>query len=600
MEEEKKIIEKKMKILTFLFIGIGIYLIVASFHAAFVYAQDSLPRCGLFDKYDNSISIEDCLSSEDIKTLVVRKTMEDVVIYSVVGQDNVIRLFNSKNEALQEYNNVISETQKDFQRNLRGSLDRIDTQNLSVGSQGTLLYAMQGIPFFDFVNIPVREEDMKLEGLGRTFLPERSKTVFVQDNCLVYFNGSVYLNRYMINFKKYHEAKKIPYEQYWKLSNNHPNFDHGKQYFIDQSIELARILSKNIKGKCGRAAQKKNDSQTQNPVYNQPSSNTQPSQDLSKAAQAFVVEVPQANDFKKVKLSDFKIIYPVSTSSAAVKLATQSANIEDSIFIGKIGGDGKLVVDLPSEENVNLNDDMTGTYGKTYNFRLHLSDIPSDPYKPVSLDVVTKYISCEQQLRPMIEYMRSGVYRASSDWGWGTYIEKNILEEGCSYINESGATRILVEKGTETILTPSGVSVSANKADFGIAYDAKSALSIVEIYNGSVTVTNKAGQAKKISTVYGSQINRIEVNKDGVMTEKIAIPLSKWEAFLASQQKETEGGTSRNALPVLVVIIVLGMGGAVFFLYRKGKLMPLYKTLRQKISGMTKKISKNNKQQDSA
>lgn len=330
-------------------------------------------------------------------------------------------------------------------------------------------------------------------------------------------------------------------------------------------------------------------------VSSQTGGNFQTRIDIPGYTQALVDKPPKASDFQNIPQSDFTTVYPTGKTLATQKLSTESANTTDSIFIGKVGK-GEVVVESPNGEKITLTDDMSGI--DFFNKRFGATLPGPEMGNPTQLTI--REVDCHiiASRNDSGNCDSSGRCRYPDIWDAQTRIDKTVGD--CTYLNEGGPVRVLAEQGQVTLKTPGGVTVTASKADFGIAYDAKSTTSIVEVYNGSVTVTNKAGQAKKLSTVYGSQIERIEVNKNGEMTEKIAIPQSQWEAFLASQQKEAEKETSVNASPVLIAIIVLGVGGIVFFLYRKGKLMPLYKTLGQKVSGMTKKTSKNNKQQDSA
>ena len=589
-----------MKIRTLQFISVC--LIIASFiPVTFTYAQDDFPYCLIPGPERPNHNLENCLSKEDKQRFLQRKKVEDVqVMLGTLSGSGEIQLLSSHNEALQEYDKIIAEKRSYFQKYFNNRHDKIDAQDLSVGSKGILLLFMQATSFFSG---GVQMKDSNTEGLGWAFIPSMSKTIFVQDNCLVYFSGQVSLKGYDNNYVDYHEVDKHGRSvEYWDIINTHPNFDHGKQYLIDQSTELAKVFSKNINGKCSKTPQNKNTQQTQNPnpVGDQSLPEDQQPQDISKYTQALLVETPRESDLEKVQPSDFKIVYPESTSSATPKPATESANLTGTTFIGKVGGEGELILQLPDGKEIKLTDDKSAFEGEQPYSRWRDKIGTGQRYVTPKRNIYIKEIDChillEQERRDQEGLQRLGAIRYASDWG----VDDTIIVKptgDCSYTNEGGPVRVLVEQGKVAFKTPGGTAVSAENADFGIGYNAKSAISIVEVYNGSITVTGSTGNPKTISTVYGSEIKQIEIDKDGVMSEKISIPQSQWEAFLASQQKETESKTAGNALPVLVIVIVLVMGGTVFFLYRKGKLTPLYKTFGQKVSGINKKIKKGNQEE---
>lgn len=555
-----------MKIRIFLFIGIC--LIITSFFSVADAAQDNFPYCLVLQPYGPSHDLGACRSKED-KQRFLGKKIEDVwVSFDTTTGTGEIRLLNSHKEALQEYDKVIAEKRNYFQRGFTGKHDRIDTQDLSVGSKSILLSFMRTTGFFGVGGVSMK--DSNTEGLGWTLVPEISITAFVQDKCLVYFGGGVSLLGYGNNYVDYHKVDKHGRSaEYWQIINTHPNFDHGKQYLIDQSTELAKVFSKNIKEKCSKAGQKKN---------TQSLSNGQQPRNISKYTQALVVETPQESDFKKVKPSDFKIIYPQSTSSATTKPATGSADITGSIFIGKVGGDGQILIDIPDGETATLSGDLTAFDGEISGWKFIRNFNQSSKPDPFQARVVMR--DCHLDIRPVNET------RWASDWS----MDRIISTGNCDYSIGGDSTRILVDRGEVNFKTQSGVDITVEKADFGIGYDTKSGTSVVEAYNGSVKVSNKSGQVKTISSVYGSEINQIEVVKDGTMTEKTAIPQSGWEAFLASNQKKNQEVNAKSSLPVIPAILVLGIGGLIFFLYRTGRLIPFYKTFIQRAFELMKKI----------
>ena len=310
--------------------------------------------------------------------------------------------------------------------------------------------------------------------------------------------------------------------------------------------------------------------------------------DVPGYTQALVVDPPKVSDLPKIPQSDFRIVYPAGKTPAAQKLSTESANTAGSIFIGKVGDKGEIVVESPNGEKISLTDDRSGYDFLNSRFGATLPGPEMGNPTQLTIREVDCHIIASRNDSGNCD--SSGRCRYADIWDAQTRIEKTVGD--CTYINEGGPVRVLTEQGQVTFKTPGDVTVVAENADFGIGYSAKSDMSIVEVYNGSVIVTNKAGQAKKISTAYGSQINRIEVNKDGGMTEKIAIPQSQWKAFLASQQEKKQQVNTKSSSPIVPAILVLGMGGLIFFLYKTGKLLLIYKISIQKISELMGKNSK--------
>src|SRR3989339_2181853 len=97
-----------MRVRTFLFIGIC--LIVFSIPVTFAVAQDNLPNCLTLLSTGPSQSLKNCLSSEDDQRLFGGKKIEDVwVNFGKSSESGKILLLNSHEEALQEYNKIITE-----------------------------------------------------------------------------------------------------------------------------------------------------------------------------------------------------------------------------------------------------------------------------------------------------------------------------------------------------------------------------------------------------------------------------------------------------------------------------------------------------------
>lgn len=309
--------------------------------------------------------------------------------------------------------------------------------------------------------------------------------------------------------------------------------------------------------------------------------------------QAFVDKPPKASDFPEIPRSDFIKVYPVATISPVPRSATSSANSKDTIFVGKVGGEGKVVIGLPNGGTTVLKDDKSAYEGGMSSLSWRFGDTfappPERPYvKIVERDchLEAAYINRNRN-EPTIERDRY-----AEIWDAQTTTYKTVGD--CTYLNEAAPVRVLVNQGNAIFKTLGGVAVSANKADFGIGYNAKSALSIVEVYNGSVEVSNNSGQIKKVSTVYGSRIKRVEIDRDGTMIEKIGVPQSEWGAFLASSQKKEKEVNAESNLPIVSVVLVLVMGGLTLFIYRIGKLKPLYEKFKKfEIKKSTNKTSED-------
>lgn len=147
---------------------------------------------------------------------------------------------------------------------------------------------------------------------------------------------------------------------------------------------------------------------------------------------------------------------------------------------------------------------------------------------------------------------------------------------------ESGELRFKVEESTiktdMKVSTPNA-SGSVSGTDWAVSYDKKSGASIYEIYDHSVKVTNSLGETKTVSSSYGSKILRIEVGREGTMTEKTAIPKSEWEEFFDGQQKS---GKPKNTWFVLILGIFI-IGGIGYSIYRwKTQLLLLWQRIISK------------------
>ncbi len=552
------------KIVVFLFILIFSFFIVSPVEAKRLQCENLSKTLKFVYPPGLSSTQEEYFCSYSI----LEYTVDDTIIYISPVDINYdypggIAVYNSGSKAKKRMEEQLPLTKKVFEETNYGmpAANRIPLteEDISIGEGGKLIFAGNR-DYAGDEGIPPQKR------LQEDWIPVyRAAIMFTTGKCVVSITADTDVPETRVG-SKYHIRSK---------GNQHPGFDHGKQSLTDKLTQIAREVESNSAQICG--------GNISNPLNH---------------TQSLVIEPPKESDFQKVSKSDFKQVNPVGTASATLKSATESANITGSMFIGKVGGDGELILQLPDGKEVSLKDDKSAFEGeRPSGFRFRDFKGSGSNYTAPKRHVYVKEIDCnillEQERRDQEIIKRTGGITYASDWG----VDETIIVKptgNCSYTNEGGPVRVLAGQGQATFKTPGGVAVSAENADFGIGYNAKSGLSVIEVYNGSITVTNKAGNAKTMSATYGSEIKQIEVDKEGVTSEKIAIPLSQWQAFLASKQ-EKKDETKGITLPIVGVAAVLGLGGIAFFLYRSGKLIPLYQTSKQKIAELLKKISKEKK-----
>jgi len=137
---------------------------------------------------------------------------------------------------------------------------------------------------------------------------------------------------------------------------------------------------------------------------------------------------------------------------------------------------------------------------------------------------------------------------------------------------------------TDMQVTTPNSTASPTGTHLRAAYDKNTGVTVYEIYDGSLLVTNKAGETKIISSSYGKPIERIEVAKDGAMTEQIAIPKDEWQARRTESVPQAQSKESRGN-GVLWILFTLTLGGGVFALYKTGKL----KLIIQKVLALVRR-----------
>ncbi|MDO8474056.1 MAG: hypothetical protein Q7S62_00675 [bacterium] len=128
---------------------------------------------------------------------------------------------------------------------------------------------------------------------------------------------------------------------------------------------------------------------------------------------------------------------------------------------------------------------------------------------------------------------------------------------------------------TDMMVSPPNSTASPAGTDFAVSYDKKSGLAIYEIYDGLLLITSTlTGERKTISSYYGAPIKRIEVSKDGQMTEQVAIPKDEWRARKAEVVSQAKPQENRGG-GLFWISLVLVFGGGAFILHKKGKLQPI-------------------------
>lgn len=403
-------------------------------------------------------------------------------------------------------------------------------------------------------------------------------------------NGScalkIYSGAYADLIDKYH-VFSINDDGAVYYDNKHPGFYHDREEELRRLVQSARDKVWNISpGLCG--AQKSNKIAQDNKEY----------------VKSELDKRPKVSDFTKVSISEFTKVYPVSTISATPtpvtlpKVSSESAKIIDNIFIGKIGEEGKIDITLPNGQTVSLEDNKAGIDPSDY-----FSDFYSYLHWDMSLEWARMLFEMSQLTDPLLVkqdaclfrtlWYIEGIGKVSVQAKWDKE-RKRCLR----IFLVDGFMRVFSDEGNLPVTTPNGMTVIPSKSDFLVGFNSSSQRLVIEAYDGSLVVENKKGQSKTIISSYGLEIKRIEIDSDGAMIEKIAIPKSEWEAFLASNQKKEKEVNAGNNSTLVPVILILGVGGLIFFLYRKGKLLPFYKTLGQKVSAITKNISKTGREEN--
>lgn len=153
---------------------------------------------------------------------------------------------------------------------------------------------------------------------------------------------------------------------------------------------------------------------------------------------------------------------------------------------------------------------------------------------------------------------------------------------------DAGGVRFKTQEGdfeTDMKVMTQNTTASSTGADFSVSYDKNTGLTMYEVYNGNLlAISSLTGKQKIISSRYNQPIKRLEVAKNGQMTEQVAIPKDEWQVQQTEQPQTSE---NRNSKSVLVLLLVIGV--VVFVLYKKGKLQPISKKVLALIRGNNSK-----------
>ncbi len=194
----------------------------------------------------------------------------------------------------------------------------------------------------------------------------------------------------------------------------------------------------------------------------------------------------------------------------------------------------------------------------------------------VSLDIVTPKLAKVQATKGFIRFQKNPTPLQSASPTFEPVSKEESKSEAVKILEEYGAPQWFIEVVDYLNFTDERLTGYRSRAygatkgtDFGVKFDEESGKAIFEIYDGALEVgSSLSGASTTISSVYGLDIKRVEVDQEGIMKELTAIPQSEWEKFLADNVIKSDQPLSNKSVIWLVLVLILVGGG--YALYKKG------------------------------
>ena len=133
---------------------------------------------------------------------------------------------------------------------------------------------------------------------------------------------------------------------------------------------------------------------------------------------------------------------------------------------------------------------------------------------------------------------------------------------------KTGKVDVDIAKGEFTsdmkIATPVNTG-TVTGTHFAVAHDERTGISIFEIYDGTIKITNdKTNKTIALSSSYDKPIKRVEIGKDGEFLYKTAIPKDEWR----ERNQGVSGWTGLLPFPWPVAAGVAALGVIGYLIYR--------------------------------
>jgi len=201
----------------------------------------------------------------------------------------------------------------------------------------------------------------------------------------------------------------------------------------------------------------------------------------------------------------------------------------------------------------------------------HARALVENPPTPQDL-ILIPGVSSTVEFQKGKEIIVEGPIKFRVEWGvedlgeeWNEHFE--ILEGDGRIKFDHMDTKGFIQVEDRMFLLVGGKLIRLNGTDLGVSYDSDTGESIVELYDGEISVNDNQGTEEVVmKTEYGGEIKRVEVSEKGEITEKVGIPGSDWDDF----QKLASKGRLLGIINGVVTILVIG-GGIWWFKKRKKK-----------------------------